>query len=174
MVAVDAHIGYLLDRSLLDRLEADVIAPAERRGVEEIWWVGISLGGMASLLVLDERPEAVDGVVLLAPFLGEGETVESVVASGDLLAWRPDPELPAGPDDLWRRLWRSLQREVADPGGPPLFLGFGDRDRYREAHRVLARALPEARVRVVPGGHDWQAWTRLWSEMTADGVPICR
>ncbi|HEX2162576.1 MAG TPA: alpha/beta hydrolase, partial [Thermoanaerobaculia bacterium] len=175
VVAVDSHMGYLLDRSLVDRLEEDVVEPARRRGFEEIWWVGISLGGMASLLVLEERPEAVDGVVLLAPFLGEGETVDAVVETGDLLAWRPDPALPAGPEGLWRRLWQSLQRRAADPGdGPPLFLGFGDRDRYREAHRVLARTLPAGRVRVVPGGHDWQAWTLLWSEMTADGVPICR
>lgn len=174
-VAVDSHMGYFRDRSLLERLEADVIAPALERGVEEIWFVGISLGGLASLLVLDELPQAVDGVVLLAPFLGDGPTVDSVVAAGDLAAWRPDPALPAGPDDLWRRLWTVLQRETSDPrDGPALYLGFGDRDRYRDGHRVLAAALPARRVHVVPGGHDWTTWSLLWTRLTADGLPICR
>lgn len=174
VMAVDSHMGYLRDRSLLERLEADVIAPARRRGFEEIWWVGISLGGLASLLVLDEVPEAVDGVVLLAPFLGEGPTIDSLVTAGDLAAWVPDPDQPAGPDDLWLRLWTVLQRETAEPeDGPPLFLGFGDRDRYRAAHRVLAEALPAERVHVLPGGHDWDTWSRLWDEMTADGLPLC-
>ncbi|HEX6203990.1 MAG TPA: alpha/beta fold hydrolase [Thermoanaerobaculia bacterium] len=175
VVALDSHMGYFRDRSLLERLEADVIAPARRRGFDEIWWVGISLGGLASLLVLDEHPEAVDGVVLLAPFLGQGPAVEALVAAGDLDAWRPDPELPAGPDGLWRRLWRVLQAETADPrDGPPLFLGFGDRDRYRDTHRVLAGELPPERVHVVPGGHDWTTWSLLWTEMTANGLPICQ
>ncbi|HUO86735.1 MAG TPA: alpha/beta fold hydrolase [Thermoanaerobaculia bacterium] len=175
VVAVDAHMGYFRDRSVLDRLEADVIAPARRRGVEEIWWVGVSLGGLASLLVLDEHPEAVDGVVLLAPFLGEGPTVESVVAAGELAAWVPDTTLEAGPDGLWRRLWTVLQRETAEAvDGPPLYLGFGDRDRYGDAHRTLAAALPEERVLVLPGGHDWTTWSLLWSSLTADGLPICR
>lgn len=175
VVAVDSHMGYFRDRSLLQRLEEDVIAPAKARGVEEIWWVGISLGGLASLLVLDERPEAVDGVVLLSPFLGEGPAIERLVEQGDLASWTPDPELPAGPDDLWRRLWLILQRETANPAdGPPLYLGFGDHDRYVEAHRVLAAALPEERVRVVPGGHDWDAWSLLWTEMMANELPICR
>jgi pimeloyl-ACP methyl ester carboxylesterase len=174
VVAVDSHMGYFRDESVLERLAADVIAPARARGVDEIWWVGISLGGLASLLVLDEHPEDVDGVVLLSPFLGEGPAVERLVAHGDLASWLPDPALTAGPDDLWRRLWLVLQRETSDPSdGPPLYLGFGDRDRYAEAHRVLAAALPEARVRVVPGGHDWDAWSLLWTEMVSE-LPLCQ
>jgi pimeloyl-ACP methyl ester carboxylesterase len=175
VVAVDAHMGYFRDRSLLVRLDADVIEPARRRGVDEIWWVGISLGGMASLLVLDERPDAVDGVVLLAPYLGDGPLVDSLVTVGDLAAWRDDPDLPAGPDDLWRRLWLDLQERTATSSErPPIFLGYGDGDRYRGAHRVLAGALPEERVLVLPGGHDWETWSALWTRLAADGLPICR
>lgn len=175
VVAVDAHMGYFRDRSVLRRLAEDVIEPARQRGVEEIWWVGVSLGGMASLLVLDEHPEAVDGVVLLAPFLGDGPMVDSVVTAGDLAVWRDDPVLPGGPDDLWRRLWLDLQRRSEEAvDRPPIYLGFGDGDRYRAAHRVLAGALPEERVLVVRGGHDWDTWSRLWEGLTADGLPICQ
>lgn len=47
----------------------------------------------------------------------------------------------------------------------PLHLGFGEDDRYAQPSRRLARLLPAERVVVLPGGHDWATWLRLWREL---------
>jgi len=49
VVAVDAHMNYYLERSVVERLETDVIAPALAKGYMRIWLMGISLGGMGAL-----------------------------------------------------------------------------------------------------------------------------
>ena len=43
-----------------------------------------------------------------------------------------------------------------------MHLGFGREDRFVDAHRLMAKALPETAVNEVPGGHDWVTWNRLW------------
>jgi pimeloyl-ACP methyl ester carboxylesterase len=49
-----------------------------------------------------------------------------------------------------------------EPGLPPIYLGFGEADRYAEPSRRLAHSLPPERVATLPGGHDWGTWMRLW------------
>ena len=53
-------------------------------GYENIWLLGISMGGLGTLLYASEYPEQVDGVVLLAPFLGDRSAIETIVATGPL------------------------------------------------------------------------------------------
>ena len=79
MVVVDAHLGYYYKRTIVDRLREDVIAPARKR-YDRVWLAGISLGGTGSLLYVAEHPEDVDGIVLLAPFLGEDEVIAADVS----------------------------------------------------------------------------------------------
>ena len=51
MIVVDAHFGYYLRQIVIERLRADVIAPARvTGGYKEIWLAGISLGGFGALL----------------------------------------------------------------------------------------------------------------------------
>ena len=69
VVAVEAHLGHYLDRSLNGHLTNDIIAPARARNYRRIWLMGISLGGMGALIYAREHPAEIDGVVLLAPFL---------------------------------------------------------------------------------------------------------
>lgn len=47
----------------------------------------------------------------------------------------------------------------------PIYLGFGEADRYAESSRRLARELPPGRVVTLPGGHDWPTWIRLWRSL---------
>ena len=70
VIAVDAHFGYYNERNLIPRLHDDIIVPAKKRGYENIWMLGVSMGGFGSLLYAAEHPEMVSGVILLAPFLG--------------------------------------------------------------------------------------------------------
>jgi hypothetical protein len=50
---------------------------------------------------------------------------------------------------------------------PALYLGYAGQDRFAPAHRLLAAALPPARVASVPGEHDWPSWIALWQALLA-------
>lgn len=165
VVAVDAHLGYYYERSIEDRLRQDVIAPARARGVDEIWLVGISLGGLGSVLYTKEHPREIEGIVMLAPYLGEEEVIDEIAAAGGLRAWEP-----RGPLERFdfRRIWQWLDR--ANPRRPPIYLAYGERDRFSRAHALLADALPPDRVITLPGRHTWRTWSRLWSAVLDAGV----
>jgi pimeloyl-ACP methyl ester carboxylesterase len=166
---VDAHLGYYRNRTVVDRLQADVFAPARAAGYRSIWLVGVSLGGFGALLHEELQPGQTTGVLLLAPYLGEQETTAAIQAAGGLQRWQP----PAG-DDVNLRLWRWLQNHARDtPSSPPLFLGFGLEDRFGPSHRLLAAHLPPQRVFTTPGGHDWPQWQRLW-RTALDTLPLPR
>jgi pimeloyl-ACP methyl ester carboxylesterase len=61
----------------------------------------------------------------------------------------------------------SRDPEPLEAGLPPVYLGFGDADRYAEPSRMLARRLPAERVVVLPGAHDWPTWMLLWHALLA-------
>ena len=178
VVAVDAHMGYYRERSLAERLHEDVIVPARSRG-QRVWLAGISLGGLGSLLYMAQYPGEVEGAVLLSPYLGEGAVIDEIEAAGRLAAWSGaaldlENDRPPAGDELWRRLWTFLRQTLAEPGDPPLYLAFGRQDRLLRTDRLLARELPPDHVVVREGGHDWGAWTPLWRDLTARGIPAAR
>lgn len=173
MVGVDSHLGYFQDRSITRRLHEDVIAPAKARGVEEVWLVGISLGGLGSLLYARAYPGEVDGLVILAPYLGDKTVIADVAGAGGaggaggLQSWVPPQDLPEA--DL-RRLWAWLQGYARpDSGRPELYLAFGEGDRFASANRLLGDVLPRERVLTVSGGHTWRTWRRLWQGFLESG-----
>lgn len=138
MLGVDSHLGYFLDRTITERLREDVIAPARARGFEEIWLVGISLGGFGSLLYTKEHPGEIAGIVALAPFLGEER--------GDFREFQD---------------WLAGYGRPA-PDHPPLFLAYGNGDRFAGIDGRLAALLADDHVFHVRGGHTWAAWRRAW------------
>ena len=171
LLAVDAHLGYYLNGTVIERLETDVIAPARARGYRRIWLVGISIGGLGSLLYLRAHPGVVSGVVLLAPYLGERDVTDEIAAAGGLGRWQP-VDLPS---DRFhpRQLWRWLQETYAGlsaPSATPLYLGYGTRDRFVAGDRLLAAVLPPERVFTTPGGHRWDPWRRLWDTFLRTGA----
>lgn len=173
LVAVDAHVGYYRNRSVVVRLDEDLVAPLRERG-EKVWLAGISLGGIGSLLYAAEHPERVSGLVLLSPFLGEKELLEEIQRAGGPLAWQPPAEIAA--DDWQRRVWSFLKDWHASKGPKPaIYLGFGSGDDFAEGNRLLAGILPPEHVRELPGGHDWKTWKQLWQAfLAADIFHACR
>ncbi len=164
LVAVDAHVGYYASRTVVERLEADVIAPARARGYETIWLLGISLGGLGAILHHDLHPGGVDGIFLIAPFLGDAETARAIEEAGGLRLWRP----PDGPRDalpLSERIWAAAKALVES--GTPVVLAYGTEDHLAPQIRVLGEALPGDRVLAIPGKHDWKPWTQAWSWFSA-------
>lgn len=167
-VEVDAHMGYYRAQTISGRLHEDVVAPALARGVDKVWIVGISMGGLGGILYAREHPEGARGVVALAPYLGDEEP-RRVAAAGGLRSYEMGPRRPVA--DYERELWGWLKRYTAEGAGrPPIYLGIGSTDDLAPADRLLGDALPAGRTFTEKGGHDWATWTRLWQDVLDTGV----
>lgn len=167
-VVVDAHMDHYLERDVVERLASDIIAPARARGYARIWLTGISLGGMGALAYVREFPAHVDGVILLAPFLGTRGLIAEVARAGGLQHWQPGT---IAPEDDERRLVAWLKEcRVGHPNLPRIYLGYGTDDRYAPASKMLAQRLPARQVVTVQGGHDWPTWSKLWERLLDSGV----
>lgn len=164
-VAVDAHFGYYMERSLLPRLHEDVVLPARAAGYQNIWLLGISMGGFGSVLYASEHPELIDGVILLAPFLGERAAIEEVAANGGLGGWNSDESRL---EDYEKAIWSWLGQVTSEPGKKPLILGYGLSDRLAGAYGVLLDVLEPSSIYTLEGGHNWTTWQPLWEKIAAD------
>ncbi len=153
---VDMELAHVGDRSALQRLRSDIVLPARAAGVS-IWLGGISLGGLFALDYAASYPDELDGLCLLAPYLGNRILTAEIADAPGLAAWQPG-ELAETDEE--RRIWRYIKSRPAD--SPPLFLGFGREDRFAAAHELLAATLPADLVNVIAGGHEWSTWIRLW------------
>lgn len=164
-IAVDAHFGYYRTRSLLPRLHEDIVVPARAAGYENIWLLGISAGGYGSLLYASEHPDEIDGVILLAPYLGDRKLAEEINAGGGLEAWSGDAD---GFEDHEMGVWTWLREATNGHSTTPVILGYGESDGGAKAHAVLAAALEPSSVYTLEGGHKWVTWKPLWEEIAAD------
>jgi len=171
VVTVEAHLGYYLERSFSQHLTLDIIAPARARDYQRIWLMGISLGGMGSLIYALEHPADIEGIILLAPFLGVRGTIAEVVRAGGLARWQPDA-IKADDDERRLLAWIKAYQPAA-AASPKIYLGYGRDDRFAAASNMLAECLPAERVMTIPGGHDWPTWIRLWRHLL-DRKPFFR
>lgn len=168
LIALDAHVGYYKNRSIVTRMHDDFVAPLRARG-ERVWLVGASLGGVGALIYAAEHAEEIEGMVLLAPFLGDQEVLDEIRRAGGPLAWRPPAEI--GKDDWQRRVWKYLQEWHARKGPKPaIYVAYGRNDNFAEGIRLLAELLPAENVRHLPGGHDWKTWKSLWQGYLGQGI----
>jgi pimeloyl-ACP methyl ester carboxylesterase len=167
LIEADLHLGYYLGGSYSTRLWDDVVAPAQASGYERIWIVGISLGGSGAIGFAREHPGALAGVVLLSPYLGPPEMLETIRAAGGLQDWTPDPSVVAGSLKWFiEQNWDFLKKGSATDGGrPTLYLGYGQDEPMDPSLDLLAAALPADHVFRVPGGHRWNTWQALWAEV---------
>jgi pimeloyl-ACP methyl ester carboxylesterase len=165
VIAADATFPYYVGGTFVERLETDLIAPARRRGYARTWLIGASMGGFGALLYSAQRPAQVDGVLALAPYLGDQAMLGQIRDAGGLARWQAPPAAEPNADNFQPQIWRWL-KEVLVEGrpGPALWLGWGTRDRLRDAAGLMAAAMPPERVLNAPGGHDWRTWRRLMEQ----------
>ena len=160
-IAADAHFGYYMERSLLPRLREDIVLPAREAGYKHIWLLGISMGGFGSLLYAAENPDQIDGVILLAPFLGDRSAIDEIVASGGLNRWDASA---SSLEDYEIAIWSWLR-----DSDTPVILGFGEADGMAQGYRdVLIEVLEPSSVYTLEGGHKWTTWRPLWEQIAAD------
>ena len=159
LVAVRAHWGYYEQHLIVERLHQDVVVAARAKGYRRIWIVGISLGGWGSLQYVRQHAIEVEGVLLLAPFLGEKKVFDEVIQAGGLDAWRPELNDPLDAQRLviaWLRDFKQSETSLQ------FHLSYGASDRFAKPLGWYATRLPTQQVTVIPGGHDWRTWLRLW------------
>jgi pimeloyl-ACP methyl ester carboxylesterase len=156
LIFVDLEMTHVGDRSPLQHLRSDIVLPARAAGVS-IWLSGISLGGLFALDYAATYPDEIDGICLLAPYLGNRILTSEIAQAPGLAAWQPGV---LAETDEERRIWRHIKTRRAD--SRPLYLGFGQADRFSAAYDLVAATLPADAVDVIAGGHDWPTWSRLW------------
>ena len=152
---VDLEMTHLDDREALALLRSELVLPARAAGVS-VWLGGISLGGLAALDYASAHCGEIDGLCLLAPYLGNRMLINEIAAASGLSGWEPGEPAEF---DAERRIWRYIKTR---DDFAKLFLGYGKSDRFSAAHDMLAAALPAEWVEVVDGGHQWGTWLRLW------------
>lgn len=167
-VAVDAHYGYYASRDIFARIADDVIAAAREAGYERIWLAGVSLGGFGAASYAAQNTSHINGLLLLAPYLGGSELVQEIASAGGIMRWKAGS---VGEDDYQRALWAWFKRILAkQEAGLPIYLGYGKRDMFQHANALLAEALPREQVFAIPGGHDWRTWKQLWQMFLKSGT----
>lgn len=161
--AADATFGYYVRGTFLDRLAADVIAPAKARGYQEVWIAGPSMGGFGSLFYTHAHTQDISGVLAIAPFLGDKDVIDEIKAAGGLEKWQAPPRaMPMTRDNYQREMWRWLQAVTqGHETAPPIYLGYGRSDKLAPADDLLRAQLPASRVFLTEGIHEWGAWRRV-------------
>jgi len=163
IVVARPDLTLYLEDGVTEALRRAVVEPALARGCTRIWLLGISLGGMGALLYASAHAAQVEGVVLLAPFLGTRGTAAELARAGGLRAWSAAHSAATLPE---QRMLTWLQVHLAGrEQTPKLYLGYAELDRFAAAHRMLAECLPPERVAVTAGEHDWPSWTSLWHQL---------
>ncbi len=149
--------AHLTDPGWIEALRREIIEPQRQRR-RPLWLGGISLGAFRALRFAAEFPQSIDGLCLLAPYLGSRIVAAEIARCATLGDWRPG--VLAAEDDE-RRVWnyvRSLR-----PPPPQVFLGLSRDDRFADTQRLLAKALPASSRIEIDGGHEWPVWRQLWN-----------
>lgn len=162
IIAVAVDLARIADGSAATAVREQILLPA-RRDYQRIWLGGISLGGLLTLIINADWPEAVDGLCLLAPYPGSRLTTNPIEHAGGLDAWQPDSHALSDPEN---RAYRWLKTV---PAKLPAFVGYGREDRFAKGMQTIAERFPETTRHTVPGGHDWPAWQLLWDHFLDRG-----
>ena len=163
----DAYFAYYRNRSLLKRLQQDVLPQIE--GYDSVYELGVSMGGLGVLLSAREYHGQVDGLILVAPYLGDEETLSEIASDGGIAKWEM-----SDPDNDFALLWQWIQSRRTSP----LFtsnthLLTGNQDARYESHQIVRSMIPENNFVTVDGGHKWRVWNKALSMLFSnESCPI--
>lgn len=160
-------LGYYMEGQAEIRLHDEIIQPARRRGYAQVWLVGASLGGMGSIMYDRAYPGQVDGMVLLAPYLGDDRVLARIRAAGGVAKWESPPQPGAVTEDNFQQeLWRHVQGWARNPAAARnVWLAWGRNDRFAPNMPLLAPVLQPGHVLERNGGHDWDVWSPVTREV---------
>jgi hypothetical protein len=164
-----ATLAYYRDGGLARRVHQQLIAPARAAGYQRVILMGASMGGMGTLIVDQAHPGTIDQLVLLAPYLGERDLLQSIGDAGGIEKWQPGPK-PAtvNSDNFQTELWRHIQNfSVNEISRRRVWLAYGEEDRLAQTMPLLEAALDPAQILQRPGGHRWTVWNAAATEIFA-------
>ena len=155
LLAVDLELDALSSGKAIPAIVDQILRPA-RADYASLW-----LGGLLALSLNADFPGLADGLCLLAPYPGSRLTTNAIERAGGLDSWQPTAEEMSDPE------YRAYNWLKAPPTDFPVYLGYGEADRFAEGMDFIAARFPAAARQVVPGGHDWPAWLLLWEHFLA-------
>lgn len=166
VILTELTLSYYMADQAISRLHDEVIAPARKRGYQQIWLGGASLGGMGTILYDRAHPGYVDGLLLLAPYLGDDDIIKEIADAGGLAKWNAGPPEELGEKTWQRELWRHMQTLSTDPVRRcRVWLAYGEDDSLRKPIEMITPLLPANHVLMLPGGHAWNVWTPAMREL---------
>lgn len=162
-IALDAGFGYYRKRTLDQRVKEDVLKKRDLKAYDRVYLVGISMGGLGTLLTARRYPENIDGLVLISPFLGWSGILEEINDAGGVAKWSSGDYTE---EDWQRMIWDLLKRKGDGSGDlPPIYLAYGEEDTYVNGHKLLQQVIPPDRVISRPGKHNIPTFQALWREL---------
>ena len=168
-----ATFAYYLDGGLVRRLHEQIVAPELARGRREIWFVGFSMGGLGAMMYERSHPQLARGLMLIAPYMGDGDLMREIRDAGGPAQWQAGPE-PAelNRDNVAREQWRMVGRWTREPAlAARVWLACGLEDRFLPAARMIAPYLPAAQVLETPGGHRMAVWVPMLERLSEQALP---
>ena len=167
ILLVDTRLAYIEAGNIASRIQQEIIIPAKKKGYKKIWFVGISLGGLGTLIYNKNYPDNINGIVLMAPFIGGDDIVDSILSAPSPQEWA---RINANSEIKAVQMWRHLisyndQTPIIDNNKVKLLLAFGKDDRFVRSHQLLASFMEPDNVFQGPGEHNWLTWRELWIEM---------
>jgi Putative esterase len=172
ILTVHSHYGYFTEMTVREAIHNDVVLPAKARGYESIWMGGISLGGFGSLIYAERYASQLEGLILIAPYIGNRGTYAEIEKAGGLDVWQPDGVTEF--DE--RKVWVMIKNYQATKTPTlPIHLLYGKQDRFAPFHQLVAHRLAVDKVIEVEGGHDWPTWQALWRQFVVknSGIFLC-
>ncbi|MCW8900078.1 MAG: hypothetical protein OQK75_08045 [Gammaproteobacteria bacterium] len=172
MVAASIHINHLLKEMVVERIEQDIFNPAIKNGYKNIWFVGVSLGALNSLLFYKKYEKDICGVVVLAPYLGDKVLTEEISNMGGIENGKPavlvenngrykDKKIV---DRQLQQLWFWFEEQKSKNNLNKIFIGYGNEDRYVEVQSLFSGILPKQNVTMIKGEHEWKTGRKLWQQ----------
>lgn len=164
IVVLELDLGLYLEKNrVADVLHEQAILPALTQGYQRIWLLGISLGGMGALLYASVYSTYIEGLFLLAPFMGTRRTMAALTNAGGFDFALRDVTMTTAEQSVLEWIASYLAKETG--ANLKLYLGYARQDRFSSGQKLLAGCLPADDVSVQNGDHDWPTWKTLWHDL---------
>ena len=165
MVSANVNVFHLVKEMMIERIELDVFNTAKDSGYKNIWLVGVSLGGLNSLLFNIKHERDICGVVTLAPYVANTPLIEDLSEAKEIKYWQPDSdENKLVLEKRLQFLWVWLKEKAANNNLNNIYLGYGKQDKYINAIKLFENILDKNYVVTVKGGHTWATGKKIWQK----------